>query len=188
MRRSEGRRRPRRWRLRLPLLPLVLGITDGILNSLTLAASAILLGDRGGITFLLALRVGTAALVTAAFTMFVADYSERRTVLVRGSRQLNMTEPGRLASSSLGGQALHAALGSMSVAGTASLIGATLPLLAGVLFPGFSWIVIALAIAALGVLGWILASIVHGNRVAWASAMALGGIIVTLIGLELRIA
>lgn len=87
---------------KLPILPLVLGVTDGILNALTLAGGAILRGHGDGLNALLALRVGTAALVTAAFTMFVADYAERRSRLRRSSRELNMTEPGRLAATNLG--------------------------------------------------------------------------------------
>lgn len=77
----------------VPVLPLVLGITDGILNALTLAAGAIL-RSVDGVSGSLALRVGCAALVTAAFTMFIADYADRRAHLVRASRQLNLTEPG----------------------------------------------------------------------------------------------
>ncbi|WFR66093.1 hypothetical protein P9139_13800 [Curtobacterium flaccumfaciens] len=72
----------------------MLGVTDGMLNALTLAASAILDGGNGGISLLLALRVGTAALVTAGFTMFVADYAERRVALARAERQLSLTRPG----------------------------------------------------------------------------------------------
>ena len=91
------------------MLPLVLGVTDGILNALTLAAGAVL-RSSAGVSVSLALRVGCAALVTAAFTMFIADYAERRAHLVRSSRQLNLTEPGRLAATQLGRQAAVVAL------------------------------------------------------------------------------
>jgi predicted membrane protein (TIGR00267 family) len=158
-----------------------------MLNALTLSASAILLGTAGGITILLAVRVAVAALVTAAFTMFVADYSERRSSLVRGSRQLNMTVPGQLAASRLGAQALRQSLLAMTVAGLASLIGALLPLLVGAFLPSESWIVLVLTILSLGALGWLLGSVVSGRRPAWAAAMLIGGVIVTFIGLELRI-
>ncbi|MGN6446097.1 hypothetical protein, partial [Amnibacterium sp.] len=98
-------------RSRLPLLPLALGITDGILNALTLGAGAVLRG-AGGIDFGLALRVGVAALVTAGFTMFVADYAARREDLVRAARELNLTEPGRGAGRRrVGGRAAEGARG-----------------------------------------------------------------------------
>lgn len=171
---------------RIPLLPLVLGITDGILNALTLAAGTILRGGGDGLTVVFALRVGVAALVTAAFTMFVADYSERRAALVRASRQLNMIEP-RLASTRLGRQAVRDSAIAMAVAGLSSLIGAALPLIAGAVIPGPSWIVLALTIAVLGVLGWLLGAILAGRRVVWATAMVIGGCIVTVIGAWLRI-
>lgn len=170
----------------LPLLPLVLGITDGMLNALTLSASAILRG-QAGITVGLALRVGTAALITAGFTMFVADYSERRASLVRASRELNLTKPGRLAAGHLGRQALRESAVAMVVAATSSLIGAALPLLIGAAVPSASWIVLVLTILALEALGWILGALVSARRVVWAAAMLMGGIVVTVIGLELQI-
>jgi predicted membrane protein (TIGR00267 family) len=168
------------------LLPLVLGITDGILNALTLSAGAIVRGG-GDITVLLALRVGTAALVTAAFTMFVADYAERRSSLVRASRQLNMTEPGRLAATHLGRQAVKESAIAMAVAAGASLLGAALPLLVGAVLPGPSWIVLVLTIGSLGVLGWILGGLMAAHRARWAIAMLIGGVIVTAIGVLLNI-
>lgn len=179
---------PRRQRFpSLPLLPLVLGITDGMLNALTLSASAILHGGAGGITVGLALRVGTAALITAGFTMFVADYSERRASLVRGAHQLNLTQPGTLAASSLGVRALHESAIAMSVAALASLLGAALPLLVGAALPAATWIVLVLTILSLGGLGWILGGLVSARRPVWAGAMLVGGMAVTAIGLGLRI-
>lgn len=174
-------------RLVLPTLPLVLGITDGILNALTLAAGAIMRGGGDGVTVLLAVRVGVAALITAAFTMFVADYAERRTRLVRASRQLNLTEPGRLAASRLGRDVVRESLGATIVAAVVSFIGALLPLLMGALLPGPSWIVLVLAVAGLGILGWTLGGLLHGGRIRWASFMLVGGMAVTLVGVQLHI-
>lgn len=105
----------------LPVLPLVLGITDGILNALTLAAGAVL-RSATGVGVSLAVRVGCAALVTAAFTMFIADYAERRAHLERASRELNLTEPGRLAASQLGRRAALESAPAMAVAAVTSLV------------------------------------------------------------------
>lgn len=171
----------------LLLLPLVLGVTDGILNALTLSAGAIVRGGGDEITILLAIRVGIAALVTAAFTVFVADYAERRSRLVRASRELNLTGPGRLAASNLGKEAIKESAVAMAVAAGASLVGAALPLLIGATLPGPSWIILALAIGALGALGWVLATLMVAHRIRWAVAMLIGGAIVTCVGIGLQI-
>lgn len=136
---------------------------------------------------MLALRVGTAALVTSAFTMFVADYAERRSSLVRASRQLNMTEPGRLAATQLGRQAFRESAVAMTVAAGASLAGAALPLLIGAVPLVPSWTVLALAIGALGVLGWALGGLLSAHRLRWAIGMLAGGGVVTVIGVWLQI-
>lgn len=157
-----------------------------MLNALTLASSAIL-GGRTAVSFELALRVGGAAMITAAFTMFVADYAERRTSLVRSARQLNLTEPGRLAATRLGSAALRESLAAMLVAAASSFLGAALPLFLGAIVPGAPWAVLALTIAALGALGAVLGRLVAGRPVWWAAAMLLGGCLVTLIGVGLHI-
>jgi predicted membrane protein (TIGR00267 family) len=164
-----------------------LGITDGLLNALTLSAGAIAHEGGAGVTLDLALRVGTAALVTAAFTMFVADYAERRARLVQASRQLSLTEPGRLASTSLGRDAVRESLWATTVAGVFSFAGALVPLFAGAVLPQASWVVLVSSVVALGILGWVMGGLFQGGRYRWAGLMLLGGIAVTLIGLALHI-
>lgn len=176
----------RRFSQAIPVLPLVLGVTDGILNALTLAAGAIL-RSADGVSGLLALRVGCAALVTAAFTMFIADYADRRAHLVRASRQLSLTEPGRLATTQLGRQAARESAVAMLVAAIASLIGAAGPLLIGEALPGPSWLVLVLTVLALGLLGWIIATILLARRWVWAVLMTIGGALVALLGVVLGI-
>lgn len=178
----------RRVAVAIPTLPLVLGVTDGMLNALTLAGGALFHDGEHGVTLLLALRVGIATLVTATFTMFVADYAERRTSLVRASRQLNLTARGQLAATNLGRQALRESLLAMTVAALASLAGAFLPLALGASLPGPTWIVVALTIGLLGLFGWLLGGILAGRRAIWAFAMTVGGAIVTVIGIWLDIA
>ena len=72
------------------LLPFSLGLADGIVNALTLASATVLHGR--GLTAWLGLRVGAVALVTAAFTIFVAEYAQLRSELTRAERE---TEPDR---------------------------------------------------------------------------------------------
>ena len=180
---------PRRLRLRkLPVLPLVLGITDGILNALTLAAGAILRGSGDGLSVTLAGRVGAASCVTAAFTMFVADYAERRSRLVRASKELNMTEPGRLAATSLGRAVARESALAAGLAAVASLVGAAGPLLMGTLPHVPPWVALVVTILLLGVLGWLIGIMLSARRLRWAIVMLLGGIAVTFIGAWLNIA
>lgn len=175
------------WLRRQALLPPVLGLTDGLLNALALASSSIL-GTTGSVSVGLALRIGTAALITAAFTMYVADYAERRRTLVRASRELNLTKRGQLATTQLGRTQMRRSLAAMAIAAVASFAGAALPLLAGALLPVPPWTILALAILALAGLGWLLGKALAGNRLRWSALMGTGGLLVAFIGLQLQIA
>ncbi|MFD4976102.1 hypothetical protein [Streptomyces sp. NPDC058424] len=125
--------------------------------------------------------------MTSAFTVFVADYAERRAQLIRADRELNLIRRGQLASTRLGQLALSRSLGSMAAPSTPSFLGAALPLLLGALLPVPSWTVIVLVIAALMALGAVLARL-HVGPVVWCSAgMGLGGGAVTWIGIQLHI-
>ena len=172
----------------VPTLPLVLGVTDGMLNALTLAGGALFHGSGDGLTLFLVLRVGIATLVTATFTMFVADYAERRSSLVRAARELNLTVRGQLAATNLGRRAFHESLLAMTVAAGASLAGAFVPLALGATLPGPSWTVVALTVGLLGLFGWLLGGVLAGRRAVWACSMTVGGIAVTAIGVWLDIA
>ncbi|HVW46760.1 MAG TPA: hypothetical protein VHA76_06895 [Solirubrobacterales bacterium] len=175
---------------RLPgaaLLPIALGLADGILNALTLAA-ANLVGSGGHIDVGLALRISAAALVTAGFAVFVAEYSDARGALRRASRQLNMSNERGLVETQLGRSALRSAVMQSAIAAAASMFGALAPLLLAAALPGPGWIAAVVAIVALGFLGAGLATAVLGNRLIWAAALVLGGILVTALGAWLKIA
>lgn len=169
------------------LLPVALGLADGILNALTLAA-ANFVGDNGPITVGLALRISVAALVTAGFAVFVAEYAEARGGLRHASRELSMHSERDLVSTQLGHLALRGALGQSALAAAASMVGALGPLLLAAALPGPGWIAAAIAIVALGFLGVGLATAVLGNRLVWAGALVLGGVGVTALGAWLKIA
>ncbi|TYC08760.1 hypothetical protein FXF65_38280 [Actinomadura syzygii] len=169
------------------MLPVTLGVTDGLLSALTLAAAS-LLGKGTEPSASLAGRIGCAALVTAAFTMFVADYAERRGRLVRAGRQLNLTVRGQLATTRLGKRALRRSCAAMMLAGLASFTGAGLPILLGVVLPGPPWVTVLLALSALAGLGAALAQTFAANPLRWAAAMGAGGVLVTWIGTVVHIA
>ena len=174
-----------RWRERL-LLPLSLGTADGILSALTLASARVLHGD--GLDGWLSLRVGTVALVSAVFTVSIAEYAQLRAELARSERQLNLTTSGRLASGRLGRLIARDAAEAALAAAVTSFLGAVLPLLVGAAVPGYSWSALAASVLALGALGSALASVVDGHRWRWVAALTAVGLVVTVIGIELRIA
>src|SRR5689334_15962371 len=86
------------------ILPLVLGLSDGIITVLTFTAGSLLAADTTPITIALALRVATAALISGVFVYFVSQYAELRHQLIHTERQLNLTKRGHLAMTHLGRQ------------------------------------------------------------------------------------
>lgn len=168
------------------LLPLTLGVADGILNALILASATVLHGRGLGIG--LALRVGTVALISAVFTVFVAEYAQLRGELARAERELNLTSSGRLAASSLGRQVVSEAGWAAAVASVSSFLGAVGPLLVGVVLQPYSWTALVVSVGALGGLGAGVATAVGGRHLRWVVALSLSGIIVGAVGTALDIA
>ena len=178
---------PRGGRSRASLvLPLALGVSDGILTALILAGGTVLRGS--GLTLTLALRVAAVAFVSIVFAMFVAEYSQYRSELARAGRQLNLTTSGRLATTHLGRAVLRDAMIGALLASVASFIGAVVPLAIGAVLPGASWVALVVALAALGGLGIVLASSVGGRRFLWAVSLIIAGAVVLVIGVQLDIA
>lgn len=175
----------RRWLDRL-LLPLSLGIADGILNALILASATVLYGR--GLDIGLALRVATVSFVSAVFTIFVAEYAQLRAELARAERQLSLTQSGRLAAGALGQQVIREATEAAVVASVASFIGAVAPLLVGVGLRNYRWTALAIAILALGALGASLATVTGGRRSVWIGALVVCGAAIAAVGVALDIA
>jgi hypothetical protein len=169
------------------LLPVVLGLSDGMLTALTLAAGA-LVGSGTAITIGLSLRIATAALVSAAFAFFVARYAELRAGLVHAGHELSLRPDQDLATTDLGRVIRREAAESAAIASVASFAGALVPLFAGAVLPGPAWLGIPIAIAALTALGAGVALTLGGRPAVWAAALALGGLLLTLIGARLKIA
>jgi VIT1/CCC1 family predicted Fe2+/Mn2+ transporter len=174
-----------RW-LRRFLLPLSLGIADGIINALTLASATVIHGT--GLTISLALRVAAVALISSIFTVFVATYGELRAELARAERELSFTQSGRLAAGQLGRQVAREAAAASAVASGASFVGALTPLLIGAALADYSWTALIVAVAALGALGAALATAVGGRRSRWIITMMVMGIAVAAAGTYLNVA
>lgn len=172
------------WRRHL--LPLTLGLADGVVNALTLASATVLHGR--GLDAALALKVGAVALVTAVFTIFVAEYASLRADLTRAEKELSLTRAGRLAAGNLGRQVRREALVAAVVGCTASFVGAFVPLVVGALARPYGWAALVVSVAGLGGLGAGLARAVHGQPVRWVVCMTIMGALVALVGVELDIA
>jgi len=168
------------------LLPTVLGLADGILTALTLAAGQ-LTEPNHQMLMNRALRIAAGALVSGAFVFYVAHYAQLRGELVHAERQLNLMSHGRLASTRLGRSVLVEAFWSSIISSSASFLGALVPLLTGVLLPTFRWGAVVTSVGCLGILGIALAKAVHGSYWRWCAGLAAGGAIFSAIGMGLRI-
>ena len=175
----------RSW-LRRFLLPVALGVADGIINALTLASATVIHGT--GLTVSLALRVAAVALISSVFTVFVAEYGQLRADLARAERELSFTRSGQLAAGSLGRQVAREAAEASAVASGASFIGALAPLLIGSALSAWSWSALIVAVGALGALGGALATAVGGKRPRWIIVMIGMGIAVAAVGTYLNVA
>ncbi len=169
------------------IFPLLIGVVDGILTALTLAAGQVLSADSA-LDLTLALRISTASALSGAFVFFVAEYARRRGELVRVEHQLSLTAHGRLAATRLGKIAFNEAVGGAVVAIVCNFLGALFPLLVGAMLPGLSWLAIVIAIAILGALGASIARAVFGSVIWWTLMLMLAGVLLTLVGVQLHIA
>jgi hypothetical protein len=165
------------------VFPLVIGVTDGILTALTLAAGRIVERSQP-LTMGLAFRISGAASLSGVFVFFTAEYIRLRGELVRSERQLNLTAGGRLAATRLGRAILIETVTSAAVSSICNFLGALIPLIAGTIV---SWLAIAVALLFLAFLGVGAGRAVHGSSYVWALALLAAGGILTLAGIKFRI-
>jgi predicted membrane protein (TIGR00267 family) len=168
------------------LLPTVLGLADGILTALTLAAGQ-LTGPSHEMPMVRGIRIAVAALVSSAFVFYVAHYAQLRGELVHAERQLNLMSHGRLASTRLGRSVQIEALVTATLSSVASFLGALIPLLTGALLPTFRWGPVIASLGSLCVLGLALARVVHGSYWLWCEGLVTGGVVLSLVGVRLHI-
>jgi predicted membrane protein (TIGR00267 family) len=169
-------------------LDVIAGLIDGILNALVLT-TAKLTAAGGGVTWQLALRVGTATTVTTVFVFFVAHYAELRAELLHVERELNLMSRGKLATTRLGRQILSESALAACIAGGCGLVGGSvIPLMLGMAIPGAPLLSVCVTIGILGVLGLVLAKTFFGSPLKWALALMVGGALLAWIGAMLNIA
>jgi hypothetical protein len=166
-------------------LDIVAGLIDGILNALTLTAAKLMI--QGGLTLSLVWKVAAVTACTTSFVFFVAHYAQLRSELVRAARELNLSPHGHLATTQLGKQIFYEAFWDAVVASVCGVIGSVIPLTINLALPQMPVVGIAVTIALLGALGWLLGLSVFGSPTLWASGLILGGIAVTAVGVKLNI-
>jgi predicted membrane protein (TIGR00267 family) len=177
-----------RWRSigRKLLLPVTMGLTDGILTALTLTASS-LISNQPHITISIALRVAGVAFFSGVFVCFVTKYAEFRQELVHSERELSLLAHGKLALGYLGRSAIREAGIATLLSSSAAFLGALCPLVVATLFPRSPWTSVVTALIALALLGIALAKVLYGNMLRWAIALVIGGGLLTLFGIQLDI-
>lgn len=173
------------WRRRL-MLPMALGLSDGILNALMLAANR-LQGDTDPMTLSLSLRIAVATAVASIFMLFVAEYAQLRQDLEHADTQLNVLAPGRMATSRQGRAVVREAGVVASISGLCAFVGSGAPLLVAALFGASGLWALAMAVIGLGLLGAMVARAVHGSWLVWTVVMMFGGAAVSVLGIYLHI-
>lgn len=164
----------------------VLGLTDGMLSSLTLAAGRLI--ERGNrLTPSLALRVAIASALAGGVVFFTAEVAQRNHELVHAEHELNLASHGRLATTQLGYFVLVESLGAAFTAVVSNFVGALFPLLTSVVLRGDVWVPIAFAVVLLGVLGVLIAQATYRSRLWWPVGLMLAGAALSGLGIWLDI-
>lgn len=167
------------------LFPITLGLSDGIITALMLAAGDLLSHQDIGLN--LALRIAFGSAFVGSFSFFIAEYAKLRGELYRASRQLTLRSPSFLAKGKYGKDIIFESTVGTSLSGFCGFIGAMIPLLVNVYIPHPAWLSIIVANITLGVLGLGLSKTVVGKHIYWAIAMVIMGVIVTMAGSILHI-
>jgi predicted membrane protein (TIGR00267 family) len=165
---------------------LVIGLVDGILTALVLAAGKVIAAGAS-IHLPDVLRVAVVASISAAFTFFVAQYSRFRHELVHAAKHLTLHSRGWLAKTQLGRIVFREAVMGSVVSGLCSFMGAVFPLLFAMIKPGAPWLSIGAPIGALGLLGGFLGRSAYGNPLLWAIGLMSIGAVLTFVGIKVHI-
>lgn len=168
------------------MFAVVVGLTDGILTALTLAAGHLVAGTKP--TFGLSLRIAVGSAVCGVFVFYAAEYARLRGDLIHAEKELNLSTRGRFVTTQLGKQVRLEAASSAILSSGANFVGALLPLVLGSVMPSPPLLAMFPSILALAVLGWVLARIVQGRAVSWIAALAAAGIVLSFVGVWLHIA
>jgi len=164
----------------------VLGLTDGLLTVLTLAAGR-MIRSQSGLPFSLAMRVAAASSVAGGVVFFTAEVARRNQELVHAERQLNLVTRGHLATTRLGHFVLTESSKAALIVIGSNFLGALLPLIAGLIWRRFVWGPICFSILSLGALGAIIAKTTYRSAMLWTTGLMIAGAVLATLGIWLRI-
>jgi VIT1/CCC1 family predicted Fe2+/Mn2+ transporter len=165
---------------------VVLGLTDGMLTALTLAAGR-MVRSQSGFSISLAARVAVASAVAGGVVFFTAELARRNQELAHAERELNLLSHGRLATTRLGHFVLiESSTAAFTVTGS-NFLGALLPFLAGLIFRRFAWAPIVFTLLLLGALGAIIAKATYRSRALWITGLMVAGVVLAGLGVWLQI-
>jgi len=167
-------------------LAVVMGLVDGILTAMLLAARK-MVGHGTPADAETVLKVAVSALATAGFVFYIGRYAELRSHLVRAEVQLNLRARGKFATTRLGRSVFLDACREAILSGGCSFFSALAPLLLAVVFPSMPWLSVILSLLMLGLLGIVLGKAVGGSPALWATGLTVGGLCMTLLGFVLNI-
>ena len=165
---------------------VVIGLTDGILSALTLAAAHLARGEPPSPGF--SLRVAMGSAVCGIFVFYTAEYTRLRGRLIHAEKQLNLPRHGIFATTQLGKQVRAEAVFAAILSSSANFLGAFFPLMMGSVVHGSLLLAISPSLIALALLGAALARTVHGSYLLWVASLILGGIVLSFLGVWLHIA
>lgn len=168
------------------LFAVVIGLMDGILTALALAAARII-SSGDPITLNLAVRISTGAAISGLFIFFVAEYTRQRAELVSAEMHLRLSSEGKLAVGALGKSAFNRAVLGAAISGVCSFFGALLPLLPAALLPHLAWLALVAALLALAILGIGLAKVASASPLRWGLGLLLVGGVLAVVGNWLHI-
>jgi predicted membrane protein (TIGR00267 family) len=172
--------------VRMQTFAVVIGLTDGILSALTLAAAHLFRGERPSASFSLHIALGSA--VCGIFVFYTAEYARLRGRLIHAERQLNLPKHGIFATTQLGKQVRAEAVFAAVLSSGANFLGAFFPLVMAGAIHGSLFLAISPSLIALALLGIVLARTVHGSYIFWMIGLILGGIALSFFGVWLHIA
>lgn len=99
----------------------------------------------------------------------------------------SLTAHGQFAASRLGHAVFVESSRAAVLSSLSSFVGALFPLAIAALLPSFRWAAVVAALIVLAGLGAGLARSVHGSWARWSLGLAVGGVLLILAGMHLRI-
>lgn len=169
------------------LFSILLGLIDGILTVLTLAAGKILDKPYSALSLAFAMRLAFVTSISGACVYFISEYSKQRIRLIHAEKELNLTKHGKFVTTNLGKQIYIETMGSVIITGICSFLGAFIPMFGAIFFPETAWISMIIALLILALLGWSVARMVYGNVFVWVISLFISGLIVSFIGYKLHV-